>query len=87
MRLSRGVVDEDIDGAQLIRYGSDRAFDRLRIAEFSVDGKALAPLAPKRRSERLRMFLPASIMHGDGGAGVGETRCDAPPNARRPACD
>ena len=57
-------------------------FDRLRIAEFSVDGKAVATLAPKRRSERVRIFFPASIVHGDGGARVGETRRDASSDSR-----
>jgi hypothetical protein len=58
MGLPRGAVDEDIDGAELFRYGSDRGVDQMGIGKFGVHGKLFRPLSRSAEASASAFFRP-----------------------------
>jgi NAD(P)-dependent dehydrogenase (short-subunit alcohol dehydrogenase family) len=74
-----GVVDEDVDAADLV----DHRLDLARIAEVGADGDGVADLL----GYRTRLGLAAVVVDGDARAGEAHADGRLPPDAARRAGD
>jgi hypothetical protein len=80
-----GVVDQDVDGAQLSLDRGDHLLHRSALRHIARDGDGLAARFGDciDRAARLRRLF--EIIHGDGGARLGQRNRDGAPDAARPA--
>ena len=84
MSLSRGIVDEDVDWAKLLRHGPDCLLDGDGVREFRPDGETLVIAVANACDYGLGGFTAAAIMRCDRRARLRQTKSDAatdPPDA------
>ena len=86
MFLERGIVDEDVELAELRQDTLDRPLAEGGIRDIAADRNATAPFLLDRCDRRLRVTVLVEIGDGDVGAFAGEQDSHRAPDAGITAC-